>query len=336
MEKLILGLWNQMSIMNSKTKGVVLISILLVVLLLSAVAVTFGNKYLLSLKRSQYIDFQSLSLNSFRNIESLSYRIIDDEYRFNSKKLSKNNPIINNQIYFNFDNTEIIGNISDASNCFNINSMVLLKDGNYLENTKTTDAFRRLMNSFDIEDNLIEEIIDQIIDWIDKDSNPRTYGLEDYYYSGPLHNPREYSGMRLFISIDELKSIPAVKNMEWQIFKNHFCALPSNTNLSFNINTLTKKDNLLLSSIYPNIDIADAEYIIDNIPMEGFENNDNFQKAFPEFDFSLSYGNIAFTSKIFKLNTIIKSDDFSASSQSIINYENNKNSYIISRIYNGI
>ncbi|MAQ98121.1 MAG: hypothetical protein CMD50_02375 [Gammaproteobacteria bacterium] len=322
--------------MNSKTKGVVLISILLVVLLLSAVAVTFGNKYLLSLKRSQYIDFQSLSLNSFRNIESLSYRIIDDEYRFNSKKLSKNNPIINNQIYFNFDNTEIIGNISDASNCFNINSMVLLKDGNYLENTQTTNAFRRLMNSFDIEDNLIEEIIDQIIDWIDRDSNPRAYGLEDYYYSGPLHNPREYSGMRLFISIDELKSIPAVKNIEWQIFKNHFCALPSNTSLSFNINTLTKKDNLLLSSIYPNVDIADAEYIIDNIPMEGFENNDNLQKAFPEFDFSLSYGNIAFTSKIFKLNTIIKSDDFSASSQSIINYENNKNSYIISRIYNGI
>jgi general secretion pathway protein K len=335
-EKLILGLWNQISIMNSKTKGVVLISILLVVLLLSAVAVTFGNKYLLSLKRSQYIDFQSLSLNSFRNIESLSYRIIDDEYRFNSKKLSKNNPIINNQIYFNFDNTEIIGNISDASNCFNINSMVLSKDGNYLENTQTTNAFRRLMNSFDIEDNLIEEIIDQIIDWIDRDSNPRAYGLEDYYYSGPLHNPREYSGMRLFISIDELKSIPAIKNVEWQIFKNHFCTLPSNTSLSFNINTLTKKDNLLLSSIYPNIDIADAEYIIDNIPMEGFENNDNLQKAFPEFDFSLSYGNIAFTSKIFKLNTIIKSDDFSASSQSIINYGNNKNSYIISRIYNGI
>ena len=43
-------------------------------------------------------------------------------------------PIINNQIYFNFDNTEIIGNISDAS-------IVLIliqwsfKDDNYLENT---------------------------------------------------------------------------------------------------------------------------------------------------------------------------------------------------------
>ena len=102
--------------MNSKTKGVVLISILLIVLLLSSVAVIFGNKYLLSLKRSQYIDFQSISLNSFRNIESLSHEIIEKEYRFNSKKLSKNNPIINNEISFNFDNLEIIGKISDASN----------------------------------------------------------------------------------------------------------------------------------------------------------------------------------------------------------------------------
>ena len=323
-------------IMNSKTKGVVLISILLIVLLLSSVAVIFGNKYLLSLKRSQYIDFQSISLNSFRNIESLSHEIIEKEYRFNSKKLSKNNPIINNEISFNFDNLEIIGKISDASNCFNINSIVLLKDGNYLENSQTTKAFRRLMISFDIEMNLIEETIDQIIDWIDKDSNPRTYGLEDYYYSGPLHNPREYTGMRLLVSIDELKSIPAVKNIEWNIFKNNFCALPSNSNLSFNINTLSKKDSHLLSSIYPNIPIADAEYIIDNIPMEGFDNNDNLEKAFPEFDFSLPYGRIAFTTNIFKLNSVIKSDDFFASSESIINYDNNKNSYIISRIYNGI
>ena len=53
--------------MNSRTKGIVLISILLIVLLLSSVAVLFGNKYLLSLKRAEYIEFQTLSLNIFRN-----------------------------------------------------------------------------------------------------------------------------------------------------------------------------------------------------------------------------------------------------------------------------
>ena len=179
--------------MYFKTKGVVLISILLIVLLLSSVAVLFGNKYLLSLKRAQYIEFQSLSFNSFRNIESLSKKLINKELRFNSSKLSKNNPIINNEFTFNINNAEIIGRIRDASNCFNINSIVNVNNGNYVENTKTVNAFRRLMEFLDVESNITEEMVDQIIDWIDKDSNPRTYGLEDYYYSGPLHTPRELS-----------------------------------------------------------------------------------------------------------------------------------------------
>ena len=58
--------------MHHKNKGIVLISILLIVLLLSSIAVLFGNKYLISLKRAQYIEFQTLAINIFRNIESLS------------------------------------------------------------------------------------------------------------------------------------------------------------------------------------------------------------------------------------------------------------------------
>ena len=73
--------------MNTKDKGVVLISILLIVLLLSSVAVLFGNKYFLSLKRAQYIEFQTMSLNIFRNIESLAKDKIEKELRFNKSKL---------------------------------------------------------------------------------------------------------------------------------------------------------------------------------------------------------------------------------------------------------
>mgnify|MGYP001176006943 FL=1 len=319
-----------------KDKGVVLISILLIVLILSSVAVLFGNKYLLSLKRAQYLDFQSLSLNSFRNIESLSKKMIENEYKFNSNKLSKNNPIINNQIFFNVNEAQIVGKIIDASNCFNINSIVYLNDGNYLENTKTVESFRKLMMLYNVDNNIIEEMIDQIIDWIDKDSNPRTYGLEDYYYSGPLHSPREYSGMRLFVSVDELKSIPAVKDVDWNIIKNNFCALPQKSDFSININTLLKDNSYLLASFFLNIDLNDAEYIIDNIPVEGFENNDNLIKAFPDLDLNSSYGRIKFNSNVFELHTTITHNNFRASSRSTIMYGTNKNGYIISRIYNGI
>tara|TARA_A100000164_G_scaffold380391_1_gene427755 strand:- start:338 stop:1306 length:969 start_codon:yes stop_codon:yes gene_type:complete len=322
--------------MYSKDKGVVLISILLIVLLLSSVAVLFGNKYLLSLKRAQYIEFQTLSLNIFRNIESLAQDKIEKELRFNSKKLTKDNPIINEPIVFNINGAEIIGKISDYGNCFNINSIVSLNDDDYIENKKTSAAFKKILSFNEIDNNIIEEVIDQIIDWIDKDANPRAYGLEDYYYSGPLHSPREYTGMRLMVSIEELKSIPAVKQIDWNIFKNHFCAIPKLNDLSLNINTLDLEDAYLLSSIFSNLTIKDAEYILDNIPKSGFDDLNNFVSSFPDLDLKVVHGNIIFKSNIFELNSEINFNEFVSSSKSIIIYEDNNNGFIISRIYNGI
>ena len=322
--------------MHSKDKGVVLISILLIVLLLSSVAVLFGNKYFLSLKRAQYIEFQTLSLNIFRNMESLAQDKIEKELRFNSNKLTKDNPIINEPMVFNLNGADILGKISDYGNCFNINSIVKLNDSNYVENKNSVAAFRKILSLNEIDNNIIEEVIDQTIDWIDKDTNPRAYGLEDYYYSGPLHSPREYTGMRLMVSIEELKSIPAVKQIDWNIFKNHFCAIPILNELSLNINTLDLEDAYLLSSIFSNLTIKDAEYILDNIPKSGFDDLNNFIRSFPDLDLELAYGNITVTSNIFELNSEVSFNKFISSSKSIIIYEDNSNGFIISRIYNGI
>ena len=322
--------------MHSKDKGVVLISILLIVLLLSSVAVLFGNKYFLSLKRAQYIEFQTLSLNIFRNMESLAQDKIEKELRFNSNKLTIDNPIINEPMLFNLNGVDIVGKISDYGNCFNINSIVTLNDSNYVENKNTVAAFRKILSLNEIDNNIIEEVIDQTIDWIDKDANPRAYGLEDYYYSGPLHSPREYTGMRLMVSIDELKSIPAVKQIDWNIFKNYFCAIPVLNELSLNINTLDLEDAYLLSSIFSNLTLKDAEYILDNIPKSGFDDLNNFIRSFPDLDLELAYGNIGVTSNIFELNSELNFNEFVSSSKSIIIYEGNNNGFIISRIYNGI
>ena len=322
--------------MHSKDKGVVLISILLIVLLLSSVAVLFGNKYFLSLKRAQYIEFQTLSLNIFRNMESLAQDKIEKELRFNSNKLTIDNPIINEPMLFNLNGADIVGKISDYGNCFNINSIVTLNDSNYVENKNASAAFRKILSLNEIDNNIIEEVIDQTIDWIDKDANPRAYGLEDYYYSGPLHSPREYTGMRLMVSIDELKSIPAVKQIDWNIFKNYFCAIPVLNELSLNINTLDLEDAYLLSSIFSNLTLKDAEYILDNIPKSGFDDLNNFIRSFPDLDLELAYGNIGVTSNIFELNSELNFNEFASNSKSIIIYEGNNNGFIISRIYNGI
>jgi general secretion pathway protein K len=322
--------------MKFRNKGVVLISILLIVLLLSAVAITFGNKYLVSLKRAQYIEFQSLSLNAFRNVEAMSLNKIDKFSRFNSSNLTKENPLLTDEMYFEINGATIVGSIEDASNCFNINSLVRAGKEDYQENKKSMNAFRELMYLVEVDNNIAEEIIDQIIDWVDKNSNPRAYGLEDYYYSGPLHNPREFSGGRLLIDIEELKSIPSVRLVDWNIFQKLFCAYPFATDLKLNINTLDKNNIFLLTAFFPKIDLKDAEYIIENTPSNGFKDINTFLQFFDDIDLSSPNGEILFTTDTFNIKTVIGYEGYSASSNSTLIYGKNKNGYILSRTYNGI
>ena len=321
--------------MHYKTKGVVLISVLLTVLLLSSIAVVIGNNYFVSFKRAQYLEFQTVSLNIFSSIESLALKKIDNELRFNSKFHAKNNALFTNDFIFETQKGLVSGKIIDSSNCFNINSLVIKNKNTYKPNKENIAIFERLLSLSEIENNLIDEAIDQIIDWIDADDNPRAFGLEDYYYSGPLNNPKEYTSARIFYSIQEIKSLPAIRDIGWQVFEKYFCALPDN-DLSININTITRNKSLLLSSLFANLPYSDAEYVIDNIPEGGIKNLNELSNLFPSYKLEKSQNYLNFSSSHFELVTSLSYESYYSESKSKIYYGANNNSYIISRIYNGI
>ena len=70
----------------------------------------------------------------------------------------------NLKIYFEINRATIVGSIHDASNCFNINSLVRAGKEDYQENKKSMNVFRELMYLTEVDNNVAEEIIDQIID----------------------------------------------------------------------------------------------------------------------------------------------------------------------------
>ena len=321
--------------MHYKTKGVVLISVLLIVLLLSSIAVVIGNNYFVSFKRAQYLEFQTVSLNIFSSIESLALKKIDNELRFNSKVHANNNALFSSDFIFETQKGLVSGKIIDASNCFNINALVKKTKNTYKPNKENIVIFERLLIFSEVENNLIDEAIDQIIDWIDEDDNPRAFGLEDYYYSGPLNNPKEYTSGRIFYSIQEIKSLPAIRAIGWEVFMKYFCALPHN-DLSININTITRNKSLLLSSLFENLPYSDAEYVIDNIPENGIKNLNELSDLFPSYNLEKSQDYIKFSSNNFELITSLSYESYYSESKSKIYYGANNNSYITSRIYNGI
>jgi type II secretory pathway component PulK len=303
--------------------------------LLSSIAVVIGNNYFVSFKRAQYLEFQTVSLNIFSSIESLALKKIDNELRFNSKFHAKNNALFTNDFIFETQKGLVSGKIIDSSNCFNINSLVIRNKNTYKPNKENIVIFERLLSLSEIENNLIDEAIDQIIDWVDADDNPRAFGLEDYYYSGPLNNPKEYTSARIFYSIQEIKSLPAIRDIGWQVFEKYFCALPHN-DLSININTITGNKSLLLSSLFENLPYSDAEYVIDNIPEDGIKNLNELSNLFPSYKLEKSQNFLNFSSSHFELVTSLSYESYYSESKSKIYYGANNNSYIISRIYNGI
>ena len=191
-----------------------------------------------------------------------------------------------------------------------------------------------LLKEFDERD--IDSLIDQMIDWIDIDNQPRQGGLEDYFYTGPLHTPQQYTSKRLFYDLSELKNLPAWRKFNWNDIDKNLCSIPISGNSKVNINTLNIEDSELLSSLLPNATVKDAEAIIANIPQEGFVDISQLVTEFPGVDFTKSDASISFTSNLFSIKSEIISDELKISSESIMYLENNRNGYVVSRTYNGL
>ncbi len=321
---------------KNKDKGVILISVLLIVLVLSAIAMSIGSNFLLAFKRSVYQDLESNSLELFHNIESISIKRIEEKNRFGSQILTKEDPLFKDAFYYEHPSGQLFAQLSDASNCLNINSIVSLSNNNYIPNPKGIAAFKKLLILKEFDERNIDSLLDQMIDWIDVDNQPRGSGLEDYFYTGPLHKPQQYTSKRLFYDLSELKNLPAISYFDWKKLKENICVVPFAGMSKVNINLLNEADYEVLTAVLPNISINDAKLIISNTPKDGYIDIRQLMQDFPSIDFTNSNASIFFTSNLFLLKSEIIKDELKVSAESIIYLENNRTGYIISRSYNGL
>ena len=174
--------------MYTNNKGIVLISVLFIVLILSAIGASMSKTYLISIKRESYVDFQSNAIQYINNVETLAKEELKKQFRPVRSYTSKSMPIFANLIRLESESGYIVADIADASTCYNINSVVDFTNQEYMPNDRSIKGLKKLLELLKYDESEINELIDQMIDWIDKDSQPRNYGLEDYYYTGPMRD----------------------------------------------------------------------------------------------------------------------------------------------------
>ena len=103
--------------------GVILITTLLILMVMSVISMQVSKNFYVSLQREAYLDFKNQSYHMLINSEKQVIRNLQKEAKVRQSKLTLSDSILKNKFYYQNDLMQIEIDISDASNCFNLNSL---------------------------------------------------------------------------------------------------------------------------------------------------------------------------------------------------------------------
>ncbi len=121
----------------------------------------------------------------------------------------------------------LAGRLRDLSARFNLNNLL---DAEGRENPYQVAYFRRLLQRLQLD----VSVADKLLDWMDRDRQPRSAGAEDFTYLA--RRPAYYSADFPLLHISELRLLDGMDEVTYETLSKHVTVLPSH-HAKININT---------------------------------------------------------------------------------------------------
>ena len=313
--------------------GVILITTLLIVMILSIISVQISKNFYISLKREAYLDFKNLSHQMLMSSEKQAIKSLQKNIKSFQSKLTLNDSILNNKFYFQNDLMILEVSVLDASNCFNLNSLFKPSGNSYEIRPLYKAWLKRYLKLKQFNEADIESFIDQLVDWVDRDNQPLNFGAENYFYIGPASKISQFTPKRLLVDISEINNFPIMERVDYRDLIINLCVFPNRNNQIININSLVQSDSLLIAAFF---DEENLEYIasqILNMPKNGYDDVnvfiDQFNQAskFPSQVLSIN-------SQTFILQSDIINENFSANLETLVILDNSNSAEVLGRTFN--
>ena len=313
--------------------GVILITTLLIVMILSIISVQISKNFYISLKREAYLDFKNLSHQMLMSSEKQAIKSLQKNIKSFQSKLTLNDSLLNNKFYFQNDLMLLEVSVLDASNCFNLNSLFKPSGNSYEIRPLYKAWLKRYLKLKQFNEADIESFIDQLVDWVDRDNQPLNFGAENYFYIGPASKISQFTPKRLLVDISEINNFPIMERVDYRDLITNLCVFPNRNNQIININSLVQGDSLLIAAFF---DEENLEYIasqILNMPKNGYDDVnvfiDQFKQAskFPSQVLSIN-------SQTFILQSDIINENFSANLETLVILDNSNSAEVLGRTFN--
>lgn len=162
--------------------------------------------------------------------------------------------------------------LSDASHCFNVNSLVAGTPGQSLRlRPAAVSQLLGLMTGVGIGPQRARGMVMGLVDFIDSDPFPESGGAEDEAYPG-YRTPNS-----LVADVSELTAVANWTADDYALLEPYLCALPTTEMQAMNVNTLTQDDAPLLGMLVPQgFSLASARRLIAQRPAAGWKTRAEF------------------------------------------------------------
>ena len=313
--------------------GVILITTLLIVMILSIISVQISKNFYISLKREAYLDFKNLSHQMLMSSEKQAIKSLQKNIKSFQSKLTLNDSLLNNKFYFQNDLMVLEVSVLDASNCFNLNSLFKPSGNSYEIRPLYKAWLKRYLKLKQFNEADIESFIDQLVDWVDRDNQPLNFGAENYFYIGPASKISQFTPKRLLVDISEINNFPIMERMDYRDLITSLCVLPNRNNQIININSLVQSDSLLIAAFFDEENLEYTASQILNMPKNGYDDVnvfiDQFNQAskFPSQVLSIN-------SQTFRLQSDIINENFSANLETLVILDISNSAEVLSRTFN--
>ena len=313
--------------------GVVLITTLLIVMIMSVISMQISKSFMLSLQREAYMDLSNISFQLLLSAEKKAVKDLKEQLSRYQTTLLSSDPILQNSLYYEIDNSVLEVSFRDASNCFNLNSIFNPRQGKYEINKANYDWLKRFTRNKGVDENDIESFVDQLIDWVDQDNQPRNFGAEDYFYTGPSSQVKQYTAKRFLNSLSEITAFPVMSRLNFLQLTEGLCVLPFTNKQWVNINTLNIEDTLLLAAFMKENNFEYVKSIIIDMPEEGYSNTESFLDRFQENE-NLPPNILSLDSHLFEIRLTLMEENLFAEMKTLVILDDSNKARVLRRNFN--
>ncbi len=259
---------------SRKERGATLLSVLVIVLVMSAAAITATDALSRSVSIAKASAAQTDTYWTALAAADAGEAVLGELVSKSGTALSAGAPLFADPVVLPAGHSIVSLQAREGSNCFNLNQVTGEPDDDNLV------TYRDLLIASGFTDGDAETLVQTLADWIDSDNSSRSLGAEDSDYRS-LNVPHRAPGT-LMNGIEELRSVSQYTPDVIARLGRLVCVRPSRLQTALNLNTLTAEDAPLLVALYAGeFSVDDAEALILSRPPGGWADMDEFQSEPP-------------------------------------------------------